>query len=220
MSRVYITYRHMYKEIALRLEADLEARGIDVFLDASDLALGANWAKTMRQSMEQADAHLILLAPEVYGSQYIRQEIGWSSELGIPQLPVRVNDQFLIPSLHNDADFAPLADLVIVDLPQQPEVAYRAALERIVSAITAREKDSSKKASVPKSDGTTPQQVLIYALLLIVLVVLAIVLTVADVKWLAILAIVAFAAIGAGALGWVDWRDVFKFLTGIFGRKE
>jgi hypothetical protein len=102
--RIFISYRHQETDSALaRIFADaLRRAGHDVFMDTG-IRWGADWIRTIREALAQADYLLLLLSREAAASEMVQEEILLAKELakernGLPLiLPVRVCLPFAEP---------------------------------------------------------------------------------------------------------------------------
>gem|GEM_PF-1401803 len=74
--RVFISYAHRDDaDWTRQLAADLEADGLDVFLDQWDIALGENFVQGLDQALESATAGLIVFGRSTRDSNWVRTEI-------------------------------------------------------------------------------------------------------------------------------------------------
>jgi hypothetical protein len=73
--RVFISYaRKDGRELALRLQGDLGARGFEVWLDTSEIEGGASWGAAIEDAIEACGAALALLSHGSFVSEICRAE--------------------------------------------------------------------------------------------------------------------------------------------------
>ena len=74
-TRIFISYaRSDGTPLAERLYKDLEARGLEAFLDKTGIGGGDLWSTKIEQALDQADVVLALLTPGSYSSRVCRGE--------------------------------------------------------------------------------------------------------------------------------------------------
>src|SRR5271155_803388 len=74
-SRVFISYAHKDgAALAKRLQADLNGKGFDTWLDTRRLHGGASWTRKIEEGLDAADYVLALLTPGSYLSEICRAE--------------------------------------------------------------------------------------------------------------------------------------------------
>lgn len=73
--RVFISYSRKDLEFVKRLAADLEARGLSVWLDKGDIHPGADWRKALVDAVTDCAAFLLVISPDSVKSQYVQQEL-------------------------------------------------------------------------------------------------------------------------------------------------
>lgn len=73
--RVFISYSRKDLEFVKRLAADLEARGLAVWLDKGDIHPGADWRKALVDAVTECAAFLLVISPNSVKSQYVQQEL-------------------------------------------------------------------------------------------------------------------------------------------------
>lgn len=66
-------------QAAIRLRAELEAMGFDVWRDVEDMQGGLAWKEQLRDALRQVDAVLVLLTPESTASRTVEWE--WETAL-------------------------------------------------------------------------------------------------------------------------------------------
>ncbi len=93
MNKVFISYAHANAEFAVRLERDLRAAGLDVWMDRagleSGIAPGSGWADSIEQALKDCGAAVGIYSPESMQSN-ARAEWDRLLALGKPFFPVRL----------------------------------------------------------------------------------------------------------------------------------
>ena len=59
---VFVSYSHLDVEFARRLRAALRERGKDVWMDETNIAAAARWARELELAIEASDAFLFLIS--------------------------------------------------------------------------------------------------------------------------------------------------------------
>lgn len=86
MPKVFLSYAHDDAEFARKLAADLRVRGINVWIDVSDLKPGLRIEDSIGNALRDSDALLVILSRSSLQSQWVRREIeiGLSKSKGLP----------------------------------------------------------------------------------------------------------------------------------------
>lgn len=110
---VFVSYSRRDKEIADRLEAELSARGFNVWRDVTAISPGEDWAHAIEQAFRDAAAFIFLISANSAKSEWVQREL-------LESLATR--DRPIIPVLIDSADEAyvprDLASRQWVDLSQ------------------------------------------------------------------------------------------------------
>ncbi len=92
---IYIAYRRVEGKTpdAVHRFADQlkESRFVPV-LDAGRLSSESDWLATVRSQIENCDVVCVMVGAATGGSDWIKQEIQWAQDAGIPLLPVVIED--------------------------------------------------------------------------------------------------------------------------------
>ena len=73
--KIFISYaRDDSRDIAMRLHADLASAGHDVWLDLSEIEIGASWSRDIEEAIETSEIVLALLSAGSYVSEICRAE--------------------------------------------------------------------------------------------------------------------------------------------------
>ena len=74
--QVFISYSHHDNDFVNRLVADLQARGITVWIDESGIPAGTpDWENAVREAISKADAVILIASPHSRNSRYVRDEL-------------------------------------------------------------------------------------------------------------------------------------------------
>ena len=73
---VFISHSHQDDELVRDVARRLRDAGLKPFVDLTELPLGANWRKTVREQIRAADAVLILVTPAALKSAWTMTELG------------------------------------------------------------------------------------------------------------------------------------------------
>ncbi|MBI3822130.1 MAG: toll/interleukin-1 receptor domain-containing protein [Planctomycetes bacterium] len=111
--RVFLSHSSQDRWISERLKEQLEAKGIEVWLDAYDLPGGRNVKKEIRDGLRSSTECLILLSPASRDSDWVKHEAGIADGFGLP---------IALVLLHVDEDHVPepLRDLSYFNLNKFP----------------------------------------------------------------------------------------------------
>ncbi len=113
--------------MARRLRADLERRGVVVWLDEAEIRVGDSISEKVQQGLDTADFVLVLLSRHSVASGWVRKE--WQSMI---TLEAQTGRTIILPVKIEPCDIPPLlADKRHADL----SVNYRAAFEELVLAL-------------------------------------------------------------------------------------
>jgi WD40 repeat protein len=87
--RLFISYAHKDgKDLALRLQQDLQERGLDAWLDRQRLDAGASWTEKIETALDVSEIVLALLTPGSYISDICRAEQLRSLRKGKRVIPI------------------------------------------------------------------------------------------------------------------------------------
>ncbi len=73
---VFISHSHQDNELVRDLARRLREAGLQPFVDFTELPVGADWKKTVREQIRSADAVLILVTPASLKSPWMMTELG------------------------------------------------------------------------------------------------------------------------------------------------
>ena len=64
MTQVFISYSRRDLDFVEQLAADLQAAGLDVWYDLSELKGGDDWAEEIQAAIDSSDKFIIVISPE------------------------------------------------------------------------------------------------------------------------------------------------------------
>ena len=85
---VFISHSHQENELVRDLARHLRDAGLKPLVDFTDLPLGADWKKRVRERIREADAILILVTPAALKSDWMMAELGMAEGFDRVILPV------------------------------------------------------------------------------------------------------------------------------------
>jgi hypothetical protein len=87
-ARVFISYSRANNAFVERLEAALQQRGVETFVDRDDIEKGEEWWARIQQLITEADSIVFVLSPDSATSQVARREVEFAASLNKRFLPV------------------------------------------------------------------------------------------------------------------------------------
>jgi hypothetical protein len=97
--RVFISYSRKDLAFVKRLAADLEARGLAVWLDKGDITPGAEWKAALENAVATCAAFILVLSPDSVKSPYVQQELALAVAGKRPIFPVFYRKTALPPQV-------------------------------------------------------------------------------------------------------------------------
>ena len=93
MGQVFISYSRRDSETIEEIVAQLEAEGIDVWLDREDIKPGQQWRRQIVEAIDTAEAFVLNLSPDSGASDNVLKELNLAEESLEPFiLPVMLKD--------------------------------------------------------------------------------------------------------------------------------
>lgn len=80
MGSVFISYSRRDKEVVETIVRQLEAAGIEVWLDREDIKAGKQWRKQIVEGIDTADAFVLNLSPTSAASDNVLKELNLAEE--------------------------------------------------------------------------------------------------------------------------------------------
>jgi HEAT repeat protein len=86
---IFLSYRNLESEFALRLAADLKNVGVHIWMDRLDgIMTGDDWRAAIEHAVANCPAMIAVLSPAYVSSDYCRRELARADDLKRPILPV------------------------------------------------------------------------------------------------------------------------------------
>ncbi len=85
---IFISYSRTNSAFVDRLEADLQARSFQVWVDRRKLEAGQNWMDELQKAIDRCHVLLIALSPEAAESKFVRMEYRYAQSQGKIILPL------------------------------------------------------------------------------------------------------------------------------------
>jgi|SoiMethySBSTD1v2_1073268.scaffolds.fasta_scaffold194350_3 TIR domain-containing protein len=89
---VYISYSHVDKSAADAACATLERAGIRCWIAPRDITPGDEWSAAIIKAIDQCRAMVLIFSQNANNSRQIRREVERAITVGIPLVPVRIED--------------------------------------------------------------------------------------------------------------------------------
>jgi TIR domain len=96
---VYISYSHVDKAAADAACATLERAGIRCWIAPRDITPGDEWSAAIIKAIDQCRAMVLIFSQNANNSRQIRREVERAITVGIPLVPVRIEDTVPTESL-------------------------------------------------------------------------------------------------------------------------
>lgn len=92
-NHIFISYRSIESEFALKIAADLRNSGVAIWMDRLDGITGADdWRRAIEKGLQDAGALIAILSPEYINSKYCMRELATADELNIPIVPIMLRN--------------------------------------------------------------------------------------------------------------------------------
>jgi tetratricopeptide (TPR) repeat protein len=122
--RIFISYSREDADFADRLQADLHARGHDVWGGRLQLEGGRDWADMIDMAIDRCEALIVVLSPDALASERVRTEYGYAQDHGKRIIPLLVRQVPQMPP--------PLHSLQCIDFQHS----YDAGVRELLIALT------------------------------------------------------------------------------------
>jgi len=88
MTQVFISYSRRDLAFVEQLAADLQAAGLEVWYDLSNLQGGSRWSRAIEKAIRDSQYVLVVLSPDSVASTWVEEEFLYASELGKKIVPL------------------------------------------------------------------------------------------------------------------------------------
>jgi len=96
MPKLFISYSRVDEDLARRLATDLDAQGMDVWLDVDDIPPGVKWSTAVQQGLDTCDVMLLIISPESMTSSNVEDEWQYFRDEKKPIVPLMWRPTFPI----------------------------------------------------------------------------------------------------------------------------
>lgn len=93
--QVFISYSRADRDFALRLQASLQARGIDAWVDLRRLEGGQEFDLKIEEAIKRCFSVLVVLSPDAVASQWVRREIIFAQQLRKAVIPLMLRETYV-----------------------------------------------------------------------------------------------------------------------------
>jgi HEAT repeat protein len=133
---VFLSYRSLEADFALRLGTDLKNAGVNLWMDRLDIKPGDDWLKALQQGLNNCAALIPVLSPDYIASKYCQRELARADRMERPIFPVLVK---AIPE--SEWPFE-VERRQYIDFSQwRDESVYREQFEKLVDILRTRVAD-------------------------------------------------------------------------------
>ncbi|WP_413736242.1 toll/interleukin-1 receptor domain-containing protein [Sodalis sp. RH21] len=91
-SRIFISHSSRDRDMAYRMIADLEKRGIPCWISSRDIEPGDDYQKSIVDALDASPAMVLLFSDHANNSKEIPREMAIASDKNKPVIPVRIED--------------------------------------------------------------------------------------------------------------------------------
>lgn len=150
MSSLFLSHSHRDKVFVRRLGEDLRARGLRVWIDEAEMAVGESLLDRIESAIAEMDFLAVVLSPDSVGSPWVKEELKMALMSEINLRRVRV-----LPILLRDCDLPGfLQGKVFADFRE--EANYQSALLELVRSVQRHSEHALTKASPGPGPATAP----------------------------------------------------------------
>jgi len=130
--KIFISYAREDAEIALKINNDLNQKGLVTWIDRKELLPGQNWRSKIKQEIKSCTHFITLLSPNSNKRGFLQKEIKYAFEV-LDEIPDE--DIFIIPvRIKNCKIIERFKDIHVVDLFPS----YKDCIERIIKSISLK----------------------------------------------------------------------------------
>ncbi len=86
----FLSYSRSDQEFALRLAADIRARGISLWIDQLDIRPSEHWDRAIEQAVRDSRGIVVVLSPRSVASDNVADEVSFAIDSGKSVLPVMI----------------------------------------------------------------------------------------------------------------------------------
>ena len=133
MPSIFLSHNHKDKPFVRQLAADLEAKGVKVWIDEAEIGVGHSLIRKISSGIYEMDFLGAVLSPDSVQSRWVQEELEQALHIQISEAYVKV-----LPILLRDCKIPGfLLDKVYADF--RDEANYQAGFERLLERISKRD---------------------------------------------------------------------------------
>jgi len=154
---VFVSYSQADRECAFQLVAQLESRGIGVWVAPRDISPATDWAEAIIEAISGARLMVLVFSAHCNASPQVRREVERAVHREIPILPFRIED--VLPARSLEYFLSTPHWLDAFPPPREPHFARLSAhIESLLSAPATKPSIApSAAATAPAATGTHNQ---------------------------------------------------------------
>jgi formylglycine-generating enzyme required for sulfatase activity len=162
-SPAFVSYAREDAAFALRLAADLKARGANVWIDQLDIRPGRQWDSEVEKALTAASALLVILSPAAVDSRNVMDEIAFAldeSKTVIPLMHRECRVPFRLRRLHYidfKADYQSSLQVLLRELAEGGLIAPVSAEEAVREKADGPEKPTHGEPSPVPAPSVEPK---------------------------------------------------------------
>ena len=141
MSQIFFSYSRRDSEFVDKLIADLEARGVSIWIDRGEILAGESWRYSIVEAIRKCQVFIIVLSPDAVKSENVAKELTLAEQY----------DKRVLPLLISPVEIPPAMDYQLAGLQYQTfaEGDYEGNFELLIRALIA-----TGIPAQPKNDST------------------------------------------------------------------
>lgn len=109
---IFLSYSRRDSELVCRLCGDLEASGLQVWMDRNDIEAGTHWRTSIVNGIESCKVFLLVVSAASQQSSNVAKEMSLAESNDKPILPVKIDDS----PIQSDFSYS-LAGIQFIDMP-------------------------------------------------------------------------------------------------------
>jgi len=166
MSQIFFSYSRRDSKFVDKLIADLEARGVSIWIDRGEILAGDSWRYSIVEAIRKCQVFIIVLSPDAVKSENVAKELTLAEQYDKRVLPLLISPVEIPPAMdyqlaglqyqtfaegNYDDNFELLIRaLIATGIPAQPKDASAAKANEALPAVEPIQKISSvNKLSPP-----------------------------------------------------------------------
>lgn len=129
MSQIFFSYSRRDSEFVDKLIADLEARGVSIWIDRGEILAGESWRYSIVEAIRKCQVFIIVLSPDAVKSENVAKELTLAEQY----------DKRVLPLLISPVEIPPAMDYQLAGLQYQTfaEGDYEGNFELLIRALIA-----------------------------------------------------------------------------------